>query len=567
MGGVFENGARNERDFILNTMKGLMTLVNTDYTYEAVNEPYCRAHNRQEHEIVGKTVSSIWGRKAFEKTIRPCLDRCFAGTEVRDEAWIELPALGRRYCEIIYSPYSPNGNSITHAAVLTYDITERKQAEEALKESEERYRIAIEHSNDGVATVKGKRFLYVNQKFSDIFGHKGPAELIGKPIASVLHPDEKDRITSYTLRRQKKVYAPRRYEMKGVKQNGTIIHVDVSATSITYGNTLVSLAYVRDITERTRLEEELTEYRTHLENLVEARTLELESVNELLRRDVMQRKQVEKSLRRSEAKYRNIFENAVEGIFQTTPEGRFISANPSLARMLGYDTPEELVNSVTDIARQIYTDPQIRNTLLDLLRKDGVVRNFEFQGYRKDGQALWGAVTVQTVRSSNGELTRYEGTVEDITERKTAQENLFIKSRNLEEMNTALKVLLKKREEDKNELEEAILRNVKELILPCVEKLKNDQSISNRVLVQILEESLLNITSPFLHKMVSKYTNFTPTEIRILGLIKDGITTKEIAKLLGMSVRTVDSHRYNIRRKLNLRGKNLNLRSHLLSLT
>ncbi|OPY69564.1 MAG: Sensor histidine kinase TodS [Syntrophorhabdus sp. PtaU1.Bin002] len=566
MGGFFENGMKNERDFILNTMKGLMTLVNDNYTYEAVNEPYCRAHNRQEQEIVGKTVSSIWGRRAFEKTIKPCLDQCFAGIEVRDEAWIEFPALGHRYCEIIYSPYPPDGDLITHAAVLTYDITERKQAEEALKESEERYRIAIEHSNDGVATVKGKHFLYVNRKFSDIFGYDGPEELMGKPIAFVLHADEKDRITSYALRRQRKVYAPRRYEMKGVKKNGAIIHVDVSATSITYGHMLVSLAYVRDITERTRLEEELTEYRTHLENLVETRTLELENVNQLLRQDVLQRKQVEESLRKSEEKYRNIFENAVEGIFQTTPEGQFISANPALARMLGYETPEEMVSSITDIANQIYANPKIRSTVRQLLRNDGIVRNFEFQGYRKDGQLLWGAVTVQAVKTTNGEIIRYEGTVEDITERKTAQESLLVKSRNLEEMNTALKVLLKKREEDKNELEEAILRNVKELILPCIEKLKNDHSISNPLLVDILEENLQNIISPFLHKMATKYANFTPTEIKILGLIKDGITTKEIAKLLGMSVRTVDSHRYNIRKKLKLRGKNMNLRSHLLSL-
>ncbi|HBA54835.1 PAS domain S-box protein [Syntrophorhabdus aromaticivorans] len=566
MAGFFENGTRNERDFILNTMKSLMTLVNSDYTYDAVNEPYCRAHNRQEREIVGKTVSSIWGRKAFKKTIKPCLDQCFAGAEVRDEAWIEFPALGRRYCEIIYSPYPPDGDSITHAAVLTYDITERKQAEEALKESEKRYRIAIEHSNDGVATVKGKHFLYVNQKFSDIFGYKKPEELIGKPITLVLHTEEKDRVTSYALQRQGKAYAPRRYEMKGIKKNGTVIHVDVSATSITYGHTHASLAYVRDITERARLEEELTEYRTHLENLVEARTLELESVNELLRQDVLQRKQVEESLRKSEEKYRNIFENAVEGVFQTTPEGQFISANPALARMLGYDTPEELVSSVTDIADQIYVDPQVRSTLRHLLHNHTMVRNFEFQGYRKDRQVLWGAITIQAVRATNGEITYYEGTIEDITERKAAQESLLIKSRNLEEMNTALKVLLKKREEDKNELEEAILRNVKELILPCIERLKNDQSISNRVLVDILEENLQNITSPFLHKMVIQYANFTPAEIKILGFIKDGVTTKEIARLLGVSARTIDSHRYTIRRKLKLRGKNLNLRSHLLSL-
>jgi PAS domain S-box-containing protein len=144
----------------------------------------------------------------------------------------------------------------------------------------------------------------------------------------------------------------------------------------------------------------------------------------LVHEDITERMEAEEERRRAEEKYRSIFENAVEGIFQTTVEGRFVTANPTLARMLGYDSPEELLENVSNIAEQLYVDPERRTEFGRLVRRDGFVRGFEIQAYRKDGSVMWASMSARAVRDSGGEVVGYEGTVEDITERKRLEESL-----------------------------------------------------------------------------------------------------------------------------------------------
>ncbi|MFH1734940.1 MAG: response regulator [bacterium] len=145
---------------------------------------------------------------------------------------------------------------------------------------------------------------------------------------------------------------------------------------------------------------------------------------------------------------------------------------------------------------------------------------------------------------------------------------LRIKSENLEEMNTALKVLLKKREEDKNELEERVIYNVKELVMPFLEKIKASR-LDNRqkTIVEILESNLNDIVSPFAKALSTRYLNLTPSEMQIANMIKHGKTTKEIADTLFLSTRTIESHRDGIRQKLGIKNKKANLRTHLMSYT
>ena len=122
--------------------------------------------------------------------------------------------------------------------------------------------------------------------------------------------------------------------------------------------------------------------------------------------------------KQGEDKYRHIFENAIEGIFQTTPDGRMITANPALARMLGYDSPEELIQTITDLQQQLFVDPAKRLEFQRQLESTGVVQGFEAQLYRKDGSTCWNAVNTVAVR---GAVLHYEGAVEDISERKRAE--------------------------------------------------------------------------------------------------------------------------------------------------
>ena len=141
-------------------------------------------------------------------------------------------------------------------------------------------------------------------------------------------------------------------------------------------------------------------------------------------RDISRRKQAEEGLRRSEERYRNIFENAVEGIYQVTPEGSYLSVNPALARIHEFDSPEEMIASVTDIAHQLYVDPSRRARLKQLVEEEGSVRNFEIMMRRKDGSLHWVSNTAHAVRDDTGRLVDHEGTVEDITTRKFAEEEL-----------------------------------------------------------------------------------------------------------------------------------------------
>jgi PAS domain S-box-containing protein len=140
--------------------------------------------------------------------------------------------------------------------------------------------------------------------------------------------------------------------------------------------------------------------------------------------DITERKQANEALREAESKYRNIFENAVEGIFQTSPDGRFVVANPALAKMFGFDSPEELIEERSDISKQHYVDPKRRDEFKRLLEKAGVVHNFEYEGYRKDGRKIWISDNVRAVRDQDGQVVCYEGTATDITERKRTEEAL-----------------------------------------------------------------------------------------------------------------------------------------------
>ena len=209
------------------------------------------------------------------------------------------------------------------------DITEQKKAGAALRESEERYRIAIEASHDGIAIVQNDIHVYVNQSFLNMFRYNTLNEIIGRNNYCVIHPDDYERVVGYIQVRQKGEYAPTRYEFRGIRRDGAPIEVEVSVNTISYKGEKAILAYLRDITER---------------------------------------KLAEAAVRESEAKYRSIFRNAVMGIFRTTPGGRYLSINPAGAKMYGYESEEEMMQSITDMAYQIYVHPEDRKRLHELLK-------------------------------------------------------------------------------------------------------------------------------------------------------------------------------------------------------
>ena len=149
---------------------------------------------------------------------------------------------------------------------------------------------------------------------------------------------------------------------------------------------------------------------------------------------LIQRKQAEELLRIAQDKYHSIVENAMEGIFQSTPSGGYISANPALAKLYGYDSPEELMSDIKNISQQLYVDAERRLEFVAAMEADNAVSGFESMVCRKDGRRIWVSENVRAVRDSKGELIYYEGTVSDITERKLAQEALKVQQEQSEKL-------------------------------------------------------------------------------------------------------------------------------------
>jgi DNA-binding NarL/FixJ family response regulator len=198
-----------------------------------------------------------------------------------------------------------------------------------------------------------------------------------------------------------------------------------------------------------------------------------------------------------------------------------------------------------------FDENQLLISVANALRR----RELEMQqrSYRQDLE--------RTVRERTATLSRMNGAL------KKSESELKAQKKELEEANSALRVLLKKREEDKSELEKNILTSVKKTVEPFLEKLKRSRTTNEqKVILSIVESNIKEMTSSFVKELSSAYLDLSPKEIEVSGLIKQGMTTKEIADILHLSDNTIMSHRYNIRRKLGLLNKKQNLVSFLHSL-
>jgi DNA-binding CsgD family transcriptional regulator len=208
-----------------------------------------------------------------------------------------------------------------------------------------------------------------------------------------------------------------------------------------------------------------------------------------------------------------------------------------------------------------------------MVRKGRKVDGKEYRALRKDGSEL--AIIVQArpiyqhgrisgIRSTLTDITPIKGTEEALRQR---EKQLEAKTKGLDEVNTALTVLLKRKDEDREELEEKVVANVRQLVLPLVEEVKKrGLDPEQMAYMDVLASNLRGIISPFARTLSGKYLSLSPTEIHVANLIKEGRASKEIARLMSLSARTIEFHRESIRKKLGIRNRKTNLRTHLLSL-
>jgi len=290
-------------------------------------------------------------------------------------------------------------------------------------------------------------------------------------------------------------------------------------------------------------------------------------------RDVTDRKQAEEKLRTSEERFRALTENTTDWIWEVDQTLVYTYCSPKVKDLLGYE-PLEVIGKTPFYFMPEHESRRISEMAYSTMSSHTPFSSLENINIHKDGRQVILETSGIPIFDTNGNFSGYRGIDRDITERKKTEEilkekerELGIKAKNLEEMNTALKVLLKKREEDKIELEEKVLLNIKELVLPYLDKIKKgglDKSQS--AYADILESHLKEIISSFSYRLSSTYLNLTPAEINVANLVKQGKTNKEIAELLHIATRTAAFHRERIRQKLGIKNKKTNLKSYLTSI-
>jgi PAS domain S-box-containing protein len=270
------------------------------------------------------------------------------------------------------------------------DVTEQNVAERLLRESEERYRIAIEHSNDGVALVGGNRHLFVNRKFLEMFGYDRPDEVVEKDVSLIVHPRDAQRVREINRDRQHGEHVPAHYDFEAVTKDGRTMHIEVSAARIFYQGQSVSLAYLRDVTERKKAEEA--------------------------------RRKIEAELRQSEKRFRDMADLLPEAVFETDARGFLTYVNQQA--FAAFRAPKENVFTGINVLSRIAPEDRqrAREDIQRVLSGAGRVSS-EYSAIRNDGNRF--PVLVHASPVANGDtVVGIRGVIVDMSERHRVEQQI-----------------------------------------------------------------------------------------------------------------------------------------------
>jgi PAS domain S-box-containing protein len=413
---------------------------------------------------------------------------------------------------------------------LTEQLRREKQLMQTLRESEDIYKTIWDRSLAGIYVSQGGKFQIVSPIAASFTGYNLD-ELIGKKSNSIIYPDDRERVKRDAIAMLAGVRsAP--YEFRIMTKQGKICWVMETVTSTIFKGKPAILGNSMDITLRKMVGEQLQE---------------------------------------SENIYRAIFETTGTATIIIEADKMISLLNSEFEKMTGYKRAEwEGKKKWTQYVAS--KDLSRMKKYHSLRRKDPAAapRNYEHDLIDNEGRIRHMFLTVDMIPGTKKSVASFT----DITEWKEAErglkkreKELRIKSRSLGELNTTLRVLLKEREGDREELEDKVLSNVRAFVLPYVDKLRRNRlDTKATAYVDIMESNLMDIISPFSRKISSKYRNLTPKEIQLANFIKEGKTSKEIADFLNVSKSAVDINRYRLRNKLGLNKVKANLRSHLVTL-
>ncbi len=511
---------------------------NADGKIADVNQAALLMLGLSREEMLGRTSDDrAWGiiredGSAFPAAEHPSLVALETGEPVRDVvAGVFNPQKGCYVWMVVnaFPDFHPGETAPCGVFLTLHDITERKRMEEALRESEEMYRGLYQNAAVGIfsSTFEG-RFLNMNPALAAMLGYASPREAMDsiRDIARDVYVDRNRR--SEVVRRTFEEGQTLAFENVYRRKNGELFD---------------AYLYLRVVHDKDGKP-------SCLQGIVE---------------DVTERKRAEERLRRT-------FDQAPIGAAIVSMDYRFLRVNQALCRITGYSEEE-----LTSLGFPDITHPDDIALDIDLARKleAGEIDQYEMDKryIRKDGSIVWIYLSVRMMKDAQGKPVHFIPMMEDISERKRAElelvekkELLQAQARHLEEVNTALKVLLNHRDEEHRGIVEDMQSSIRQLILPYLERV--ERCVSNaecKTLLDIIKSNLNHITANYSKMLPAGSSGLTPTETKIADLVRHGKTNKEIAALLNISVNAVSFHRKNIRKKFGLKQEKINLQSFLRS--
>ncbi len=416
---------------------------------------------------------------------------------------------------------------------LEREITNREGVEKRLRESEAYIKSLLKAAPIGIGLVKNRVFEWINDRMCAMLGYS-EGELVGQSARVAYETDEEFERVGRAKYSQIHEGGMGTLETRLKRKEGSVLDVLLASSAIDPADFSKGAIFTAmDITESKRTQQKVEEQLQFLQTLLDT---------------------------------------IPSPVFYKNAEGRYTGCNKAFEDFVGIPAEEIVGKTVYDMGPKEIADEYYERDR-ELFEKPGK-QLYEWKVKANDGELKDVIFNKATIMDTKGHVEGLIGVISDITEHRRAEEalrqresELTTKSQELEELNAALKVLLKRREEDKENLQDTVLVNVKELILPYIEKLKSDHlSPQQTTMVSIIESNIKEIVSPFAAKLSSKFLNLTPTELQVASLVKDGRSSNEIAELMNLSPNTILFHRYNLRRKLGLKQRKVNLRSYLRSL-
>jgi PAS domain S-box-containing protein len=369
---------------LASTSTDLLSLIDRNYIYRAVNDSYLRAYNRSREEIVGHSAREILGPEIFDKLVKDYVDLCLSGEQVRYQSWFNYPTLGRRFMDVSYHPFFDADGAIAGVFANIHDITDLQIAEEALRQSEARYWTVLDEMEDSYYEVDiAGNFTFFNDAVCRQLGYSRE-ELMGMNYRVITTPDDVENV-SRTFNQIYLTGQPiRAFTGKIVRKDGKTGLGEISVFPLRNdkGEIIGFRGIAHDVTERTQMIE---------------------------------------ALRQSEERYRTVLEQMEEAYFEVDLAGNYTFFNDSLCRQLGYSR-EELMGTNYRVYMPKDDVQRVYKAFNQVYQTGKPITGLSTERIRKDGKRIFAETSAIPLRNESGEIIGFRGVASDITERKQAEE-------------------------------------------------------------------------------------------------------------------------------------------------